>query len=282
MGLEGLISARGKNAASKDDPKNQENCLNTNHVNHKPNCVKFHSDPLSSSDDFFMRISRLLTTGDSHIIFAPEGETNPWPRLKKLKSGAVRTGLTAVLSGGSSSSSSSSDRFNKSIQISHETWLVPTILSFKATGIIHRDVCIEIGSPVKIKHSNVSAAFHAVGVTGEVASLVNSDAGFVLTRHITDQLVRSMGALADIIPDTTPAPLHNGNQIQESSSTDLKSQLLDLKILTNLSQCILILVEHFDISQINIKDQTIEFFEVNKNTWYYQIILTRSLGKYLG
>ena len=58
MGLEGLISARGKNAASKDDPKNQENCLNTNHVNHKPNCVKFHSDPLSSSDDFFMRIRR--------------------------------------------------------------------------------------------------------------------------------------------------------------------------------------------------------------------------------
>ena len=276
MGLEGLISARGKNAASKDDPRNEEVCLDTNRVN-------FHSDSLSSSGEFFMRISRLLTTGDSHIIFAPEGETNPWPRLKKLKSGAVRTGLTAVLSGGGSSSS---DRFNKSIQISHETWLVPTILSFKATGIIHRDVCIEIGSPVKIKHINVSAAFHAVGVvTGvgtNVTSLVNSDAGFVLTRHITDQLVRSMGSLADIIPDTTPAPFHNGNQAQELSSTDLKSQLLDLKILTNLSQCILILVEHFDIAHLNIKDQTIDFFEVNKNTWYYQIILTRSLGKYIG
>jgi len=293
MCLEGVVTLRGKAILdSSEKPKSgSERFVGDSDRSTNQKSSEDNDENLSPTDIFFKRVGRLLSTGTSHLLYAPEGETNPWPRMKKLKTGAVRTALTAVLS----SLSPGLRNLQRRQPLSEEVWLLPTVVSFKATGLVHRDICLELGLPVPVKLKNASMAFKAVGLDVSESSAqecVNSPAGFELTKHITQQLKASMSALADVLPvqGSGSAPLHNGNKKQEEDSQELENDIVTIRVLVNLARAMIVVAACFDIKQLTIgSDGAGKSVQIDMSTagspsqlWFTQVQLTRAMGKQIG
>lgn len=113
MNLKGVISRRAMAAMS-----NKKSALDA-------------ENPGSINNAFFEEMANVLVS-NSNTIFAPEGETNPWPSLKQLKTGIVRTALQY------------SKLHKRTIP------LVPLGINFISTGSISRDIVIEIGEELTV------------------------------------------------------------------------------------------------------------------------------------
>ena len=87
--------------------------------------------PGGLNDSAFREMVALLGDGNN-IVFAPEGETNPWPSLKPFKSGVSRLGLQAAHT------------------LGRDVYIVPIVVHCIATGDYSRDVVIEVGEAVNV------------------------------------------------------------------------------------------------------------------------------------
>ena len=176
------------------------------------------------TDSFFSRVASLLTSGQAHLVFSPEGETNPWPRLKRIKTGAVRAALIAALE----------------IDGDREVWLLPSVASFRASGVRQRDICIELSAPIVLTRKNVNKTLGDCDHTLISIERVNTDAGIALVRKLTAELQTEIGALSNFVCYKTdqPAPLHDGNQHAEEDDPRLLEDLDTLMLASNLAGCV--------------------------------------------
>jgi hypothetical protein len=147
------------------------------------------SSPGSANDVFFESMVDVLKQGDN-VIFAPEGETNPWPSLKPFKNGIVRVATRYA------------SQTRRSISI------VPVACHFIATGAYSRDAIVRIGPSVDVRYEDIPYI-----LTGDDANGTSNDfRGYVA--KLTAQLREGMGGVYDTVPyDIAPmAPHHNGTR----------------------------------------------------------------------
>lgn len=136
------------------------------------------------NDSAFSEMVSLLGDG-TNIIFAPEGETNPWPSLKPFKSGIARLGLQAARS------------------LRSAMRIVPVAVHSVATGHYSRHVIVEIGEAVNINGQMLTTA-----------SSSDKSHNTGLYRGLMSAVESQLRAMCDIIPysvdPSSPAPHHNG------------------------------------------------------------------------
>lgn len=137
--------------------------------------------PGAANDLFFSEMCQLLGEGNC-VIFAPEGETNPWTCLKPFKTGIMRLGLMY------------SAQYKRCIKV------VPISVNSIATGLLSRDVIVEVGP--------------ALTVNAEHLINASKDQKVVSARELTNQLTTTMREMCDFITiggQSSPmAPYHNG------------------------------------------------------------------------
>lgn len=152
--------------------------------------------PGDANETFFESMVDVLARGDN-VLFAPEGETNPWPSLKPYKSGVVRVAVRYVL------------RTGRSVA------LVPMACHFIATGQYTRDIIIRVGAHIHITPETLALYTETDCGTNDNGVDVNSEAIRGYVSRTTRQLRVAMGAVHDSVPYgiAETAPHHNGEDV---------------------------------------------------------------------
>lgn len=139
------------------------------------------------NDSVFEEMSGLLSSGHN-IIFAPEGETNPWPSLKPLKSGIARLSLIFA---------------SKEIT---NICIVPVAVHSMAVGTWFRDVVVEVGKEVEVRIDKA--------VTKDIAYCRYNNSERTPVEDIMNEISTRLMKMCDFIPfdilTPGPAPHHNG------------------------------------------------------------------------
>lgn len=121
-----------------------------------------------------------LLGGHQNLLFAPEGETNPWPSLKPLKSGIARVAMRCA---------------NRSCA---KILIVPVAVHFIASGAYCRDAVLEFGEPI----------------------CVLADTEDVWRCKLMDSVSKELRRMCDFVPYASnrldPAPHHNGKFMHDT------------------------------------------------------------------